>query len=75
MIEGLEYSVAAVQVVVVDEIGSSEEVQAVKSIVQRGVVVVATAHGTSLKRLIENPELSAFVGGVHQVALEGMQAK
>jgi stage III sporulation protein SpoIIIAA len=46
------------QVVVVDEIGSSEEVRAVKSIAQRGVMLVGTAHGVSLSSLITNPELN-----------------
>ena len=58
-----------------DEIGSSEEVRAVKSIAQRGVMMVGTAHGTSLSSLIGNPELNALVGGVHQVVLGDMQAK
>lgn len=49
----------------VDEIGSSEEVHACESIVQRGVVMVAIAHGTSLEGLIGNHELNALVGGVH----------
>jgi len=43
---------------VVDEIGSSEEVRAVKSIAQRGVMLVGTAHGVSLSSLITNPELN-----------------
>ena len=56
-------------VVVVDEIGSSEEVRAVKSIAQRGVMLVGTAHGVSLSSLISNPELNTLVGGVHQVVI------
>lgn len=57
------------QVVVVDEIGSPEEVRAVKSIAQRGVMLVGTAHGVSLSSLIGNPELNNLVGGVHQVVV------
>ena len=57
------------QVVVVDEIGSPEEVRAVKSIAQRGVMLVGTAHGVSLSSLIEYPELNNLVGGVHQVVV------
>ncbi len=53
----------------VDEIGSSEEVRAVKSIAQRGVMLVGTAHGVSLSSLITNPELNTLVGGVHQVVI------
>ncbi len=52
-----------------DEIGSSEEVRAVKSIAQRGVMPVGTAHGVSLSSLISNPELNTLVGGVHQVVI------
>ena len=63
------------QVIVVDEIGSSEEVRAVKSIAQRGVMLVGTAHGVSLSSLIGNPELNTLVGGVHQVVVGDMQAK
>ena len=55
----------------VDEIGSSEEVRACRSIAQRGVVIVAAAHGASLKGLITNDELSALVGGVHDVVISG----
>ncbi len=55
--------------IVVDEIGSSEEVRAVKSIAQRGVMLVGTAHGVSLSSLISNPELNTLVGGVHQVVI------
>ncbi len=57
------------QVVVVDEIGSPEEVRAVKSIAQRGFMLVGTAHGVSLSSLIGNPELNNLVGGVHQVVV------
>lgn len=62
-------------VIVVDEIGSADEVRAVKSIAQRGVMLVGTAHGVSLSSLIGNPELNALVGGVHQVVVGDMQAK
>ena len=65
----------SVQVIVVDEIGSADEVRAVKSIAQRGVMLVGTAHGVSLSSLIGNPELNALVGGVHQVVVGDMQAK
>lgn len=65
----------SVQVIVVDEIGSADEVRAVKSIALRGVMLVGTAHGVSLSSLIGNPELNALVGGVHQVVVGVMQAK
>ena len=57
------------QVIVVDEIGDSREVAAIKDIAQRGVVVVATAHGTSLRQLVENPVLNSLVGGKQRMAI------
>lgn len=47
--------------VVVDEIGNAKEVAAIKDIASRGVAMVATVHGTSLKCLLENPVLSPLV--------------
>ena len=73
-LESLDSQSVHLQVIVVDEIGSAEEVKAVKSIAQRGVMMVGTAHGISLSSLIGNPELNALVGGVHQVVLGDMQA-
>ena len=57
------------QVVVVDEIGTAKEVVAVRSIAQRGVVMVGTAHGTTLSSLLKNPELNRLVGGVETVTV------
>ena len=73
-LESLDSQSMHLQVIVVDEIGSAEEVKAVKSIAQRGVMIVGTAHGVSLSSLIGNPELNALVGGVHQVVLGDTQA-
>ena len=61
------------QVLVVDEIGTTKEVATVRSISQRGVIMVGTAHGTSLSSLLKNPEMNALVGGVHAV-VQGDQA-
>ncbi len=55
------------QVLVVDEIGTYKEVSTVRSIAQRGVVMVGTAHGTSLSSILKNPEMNPLVGGVHAV--------
>ena len=60
---------------VVDEMGSWEEVRACRSIAQRGVIIVAAAHGASLKGLITNDELSVLVGGVHDVVISDIQAR
>jgi stage III sporulation protein SpoIIIAA len=56
-------------VIVVDEIGSSAEVEAVRSICQRGVVMVGTAHATSLHALMQNPVLNPLLGSTHEVIL------
>lgn len=61
--------------IVVDEICSFEEVQAIFSIAQRGAIVVASAPEPSLKSLIGNPELNALVGRSHQVACGDMHTK
>lgn len=58
----------------VDEICSSEDVQAVRTIAQRGVTVIATAPGNSLRSLIGNP-MNMLVGGTHQVVFVDKQDK
>ncbi|GAB4817301.1 hypothetical protein N2152v2_004347 [Parachlorella kessleri] len=63
------------QAIIIDEIGSSKEAAAAKSIGQRGVVMVGTAHGVSLESLLKNPELNSLVGGVHQVVLGDEEAR
>ncbi|GAB4817298.1 hypothetical protein N2152v2_004344 [Parachlorella kessleri] len=63
------------QAVIIDEIGSSKEAAAAKSIGQRGVVMVGTAHGVSLESLLKNPELNSLVGGLHQVVLGDEEAR
>ncbi|GFR44563.1 hypothetical protein Agub_g5835, partial [Astrephomene gubernaculifera] len=57
------------QVLVVDEIGNAEEVSAARTISQRGVLLVATAHGTDLGSLLRNNELNNLVGGLQSVTL------
>lgn len=47
-----------------DEIGTEAEALAARSIAQRGVQLVATAHGGELARLIKNPTLSDLIGGI-----------
>ena len=66
---------AAVQIVVVDEIGSPAEAAAVRGIAQRGVAMVGTAHGTDLSSLLANPDLNSLIGGVHQVTLGDAEAR
>ncbi|HEX4841511.1 MAG TPA: AAA family ATPase [bacterium] len=55
------------ELIVVDEISTQEDAAAVASIAERGVQVVATAHGRTLWNLVKNTELSLLVGGVHTV--------
>jgi stage III sporulation protein SpoIIIAA len=57
------------QVIVIDEIGTAKEATAAKTISQRGVVLVGTAHGFSLESLLKNPDLNGLVGGVHPVVV------
>lgn len=56
------------EVVVIDEIGTREEAAAAASIAERGVQLIATAHGRTLWNLIKNAELNLLVGGVHTVS-------
>lgn len=63
------------QVIVVDEIGSTEEVKAVKTITQRGVVLVAAVQVGSLSNLIKNSDLNGLVGGVGQVDMDDAAAE
>lgn len=53
------------EVIVIDEIATKEEATAVASIAERGVQLVATAHGRSLRNLVRNSELNLLIGGVH----------
>lgn len=53
----------------IDEIGSSEDVQAVRTIAQHGVTMIAAAQEASLRSLIDNSNLNALVGRTHQRVL------
>ena len=73
MIEAVENHTP--EVIVVDEIGTEEEAQAARTIAERGVMLIATAHGNSLESLIKNPTLSDLVGGVQSVTLGDDEAR
>lgn len=73
MIEAVENHTP--EVIVVDEIGTEEEAQAARTISERGVMLIATAHGNSLDNLIKNPALSDLIGGVSSVTLGDDEAK
>ena len=59
----------------VDEVHNGEEVAAMADISRRGVSLVATAHGTSLQSLLDNPILNGLVGGKHEVVVGDAQAR
>lgn len=63
------------QVIVIDEIGTEDEAMAARTIAERGVGLVATAHGDSLENIIKNPTLSDLVGGIEVVTLGDEEAK
>ena len=73
MIEAVENHTP--EVIVVDEIGTEAEAQAARTIAERGVMLIATAHGTSLESLIKNPTLSDLVGGIQSVTLGDDEAR
>ena len=58
-----------------NEIGTEAEAQAARTIAERGVMLIATAHGNSLENLIKNPTLSDLVGGIQSVTLGDDEAK
>ncbi|KAG2500149.1 hypothetical protein HYH03_001731 [Edaphochlamys debaryana] len=63
------------EVIVVDEIANAEEVEAARTISARGVMLVATAHGTGLHSLMENKQLNGLVGGLQTVTLGDFAAQ
>ncbi|GAV64043.1 AAA domain-containing protein [Cephalotus follicularis] len=62
------------QVIVIDEIGTKLEAMAASTIAQRGIQLVATAHGITIENLIMNPSLEMLVGGVQSVTLGDEEA-
>lgn len=73
MIEAVENHTP--EVIVVDEIGTEAEAQAARTIAERGVMLIATAHGNTLENLIKNPTLSDLVGSIQSVTLGDDEAK
>lgn len=55
------------QVIVIDEIGTKLEAMAASTIAQRGIQLVATAHGITIENLVMNPALEMLVGGVQVI--------
>jgi len=73
MIEAVENHMP--EVVVVDEIGTQAEAYAARTIAERGVQLIGTAHGNTLENLVANPTLSDLVGGVQTVTLSDEVAR
>ncbi len=73
MIEAVENHMP--QVIIIDEMGTTQEASAARTIAERGVQLVATAHGNTLDNLIMNPTLSDLVGGVQTVTLGDQEAR
>ena len=63
------------EVIVIDEIGRELEAVAARTIAERGVQLVATAHGRTLENLLLNPTLSDLVGGIESVTLSDEEAR
>jgi stage III sporulation protein SpoIIIAA len=73
MIEAVENHMP--EVIVIDEIGTELEAQAARTIAERGVQLVGTAHGNTLDNLMLNPTLSDLVGGIQPVTLGDEEAR
>jgi len=73
MIEAVENHMP--EVIIIDEIGTELEALAARTIAERGVQLVGTAHGNYLESLIKNPVLSDLIGGIQYVTLGDDEAK
>ena len=73
MIEAVENHMP--QVIIIDEMGTEEEAAAARTIAERGVQLIATAHGNTLDNLILNPTLCDLVGGIQSVTLGDQEAR
>ncbi|MCA1596310.1 MAG: AAA family ATPase [Chloroflexi bacterium] len=73
MIEAVENHMP--EVIVIDEIGTEAEATAARTIAERGVQLVGTAHGNSLENLMMNPTLADLIGGIQAVTLGDEEAR
>jgi len=73
MIEAVENHMP--EVIVIDEIGTELEAQAARTIAERGVQLIGTAHGNTLENLMMNPTLADLIGGIQTVTLGDEEAK
>src|SRR5215213_6675184 len=73
MIEAVENHMP--EVIVIDEIGTALEALAARTIAERGVQLIGTAHGIQLENLLSNPTLSDLIGGIQAVTLGDDEAR
>ncbi len=73
MIEGVENHNP--EAIVIDEIGRELEAEAARTIAERGVQLIGTAHGNTLENLLLNPTISDLVGGIESVTLSDEEAR
>ena len=73
MIEAVENHMP--EVIIIDEIGTELEAAAARTIAERGVQLVGTAHGRTLDNLVVNPTLSDLIGGTQTVTLGDEEAR
>jgi stage III sporulation protein SpoIIIAA len=73
MIEAVENHMP--EVIVIDEIGTELEAMAARTIAERGVQLVGTAHGNTLENLMMNPTLADLIGGIQSVTLGDEEAR
>ncbi|PJF47543.1 MAG: AAA family ATPase [Chloroflexi bacterium] len=63
------------QVIVIDEIGRQQEAEAARTIAERGVQLIGTAHGQTIENLMVNPTLNDLIGGIESVTLSDEEAR
>ncbi|MDA1128300.1 MAG: AAA family ATPase [Chloroflexi bacterium] len=73
MIEAVENHMP--ETIIIDEMGTEQDAAAARTIAERGVQLIATAHGNTLDNLIMNPTLSDLVGGIQTVTLGDQEAR
>ena len=73
MIEAVENHMP--EAIIIDEMGTEQEAAAARTIAERGVQLIATAHGNTLDNLVMNPTLSDLLGGVQAVTLGDQEAR
>ncbi len=73
MIEAVENHTP--EVIIIDEIGTEQESAAARTIAERGVMLIGTAHGNALDNLLKNPTLVDLIGGIQTVTLGDDEAR